>query len=286
MNKRTKDYLARKQLGGEINQRGNDYEQIYTCFRIMEFILRYPENLHNIYLSSQYAASIDDLHIDQRIPGKFREIFHQLKTSAKLDWKNGEHSLFFDFREQVKILRQKQKAFQLLLIVSNDGVYRAMKEAMPTKLKRYSQVKHFPWFGSLNAHCVYHKKFREMAERLCAFSDADKINAIVKSLLAGWICTDKKNVPLSQILNSALVLGRPYLRSSVPTLPQDQALTILNNIAGFSFMVQHGYFKWKFAHTDSGQILYPIDSPEFRNIEQEIIAKRPTTFDALELIIS
>ena len=157
---------------------------------------------------------------------------------------------------------------------------------MPTKLSKHSSVEPFPWLGSLNAHCIHHLRFKQLAEQLCAFTDTDKVNALVKCILACWAATNKKDIRLSQIINDVRKIGYSYLRSSVPLILRDEVARILMAIPGFQFEVVHGYLSWTFSATDRGQIQYPIDSTEFRNIEDEIIAKQPATFDDLEPVIS
>jgi len=154
MNKRTKAYLAKKQLGGEINQRGNDYELTFTCYRIMQFIRDYLTNLHGVIFSSQHPGFVDDLYINVSVPGRGKDIFHQLKTSAKLCWGNGLKSLHDDFNQQKAIQHKTKKPYHMYLVVSEDSVYKVMRKNMPTKLRKCSSVELFPWYGSTNAHCI------------------------------------------------------------------------------------------------------------------------------------
>lgn len=286
MDKRTKVYLTNKQRGGEVNQRGNDYELTFACYRILQFVVRHSENLQRIIFSSQCQGFIDDLFIEVKVPGNEKDLFHQLKTSQVLNWGNGEGSLSYDFDQQGKMQKKRNKPYHTYLVVSNDGVYLHMRRRIPRKLRKYVSIEKFPWFGSLNAHCAYHLQFRQLAAQLCAFQDTDKLDALVKCIYACWGATDKKNIPLSQILNCVRGIGYAYLKSTLPMILRDRTAAILQAIPGFRFNITGGYFYWTFSNTDRGQSRYLVNSPEFRNIENEIIAENPATFNDLELIIS
>lgn len=286
MNKRQHAYLEMKQMGGRTNQQGNDYEIAFACYRIMQFMDRYPAHLHRIIFSSQYPGFVDDLFIGVDVPGHENEIFHQLKTGKNLSWGVGLGTLHDDFYLQSLGLKRAKKAFHLYLVVSNNGVFRRMVRNMPTKLRKIASVQEFPWFGSVSANCSHHRQFKRLAEHLCAFPDTDKLIALVKCICGQWVASNKTNIPLSQILNGVRQMGYSFLKSSIPVTLTDEVIEILRKIPDFQYKIMHGYFGWTYSSTDRGQNRHMVDSLEFRNIENDIIAKRPTTFNDLEPIIS
>jgi hypothetical protein len=278
--------LAKKQLGGSINQRGNDYEIAFACFRIIQLMNDYPNYLHRIAISSQTPAFVDDLVTKIDIPGSERDLYYQLKTSQKLSWGRGIGSLNFDFYQQGFKLKKDSRVFHLYLVISNCGLFHQMKKKMPPRLRKTTTVTEFSWFGSLHLQCTMYQNFRIAVVKLCAFPDTDKIIALVGCIYANWGLSDKKNVLLSQILNGVRSLGYSYLKSNIPMLLKNETTAILNQIPGFQFEIVYGYFSWTYSTTDKGQIPYLIDSAEFRTIENEIILRVPMTFDELEPIIS
>jgi len=60
----------------------------------------------------------------------------------------------------------------------------------------------------------------------------------------------------------------------------------LNIVPDFLFKEQGGYLVWAYRKALSGKIPHLIDSPEFRNIEQSVIAGHPTDFTSLHPLIS
>ncbi len=128
--------------------------------------------------------------------------------------------------------------------------------------------------------------FKEIAERLCAFPDADKLVSLVSHFVGAWAMTNRQNVPLDQILQMVRSRGMAFLRPGLHPPLDPTVAGILDAIPGFGYQIVNGYLAWHFSNTDQGYIPHVLGSAEFRNIEAEILLKHPATFTDIETIIS
>lgn len=281
-------YLKQKAIGGSVNQRGNDYEICYAIYSIMLLANRLPVQAHLVTLSTQVLGFVDDLYIRNLVAGEITESYYQLKTSEKLSWgkESKAGSLRFDFIKQKKRLSRRKVNFQLVLVVAQPRVYASLKNHQPKPLIKRCSIESFPWAGSINQQIISVSSFRKMAESLCAFTDIDKLASLVSHFVGAWIMIDKKNVSLEEILQLVRSRGTAFLKSSLHHPLRPDVKAILDTIAGFDYQIVNGYFAWHFSTTDQGFIPHALGSVEFRNIEDEIVKKRPTTFADIETLIS
>lgn len=281
-------YLRKKHLGGTINQRGNDYEISFACLKIMELINRFRNQLSSITISSQGNGYVDDFWVQNKIPGETTETCYQLKTSKKLYWgkRTNKGTLSFDFHEQKDALNKKSVLFRLELVISERKVSKLMRSNLPKTLDRICTVYHFPWKGTINNQVLSCSVFRDAAKALCALPDTDKLQALVTIFVGAWVSSGRRNVSLDHLLNKVTSSGGlTFLKSPTPLVLSAPIITIFNAIPNFRYQISHGYLLYSYGITDSGMVPHMINSPEFRNIENEIIAKRPVTFTELETII-
>ncbi|MVT10047.1 hypothetical protein [Chitinophaga tropicalis] len=281
-------YLRKKHLGGAINQRGNDYEISFACLKIMRLISQFQLHLSSITISSQGNGYVDDFWVQNQVPGEPTETCYQLKTSQKLSW--GERinrgTLSFDFHKQKDNLTKKGIKFRLELVVSERKIFKLMRNTLPKTLNKICTIFHFPWNGTINNQVLYCSSFRKAAQELCALPDTDKLQALVNIFVGAWVSSGKRDVSLKSLFDKVKSIGGlAYLRSPVPLTLSLQVMEILDAIPNFRYQIFHGYLVYFYGVTDSGSIPHMINSTEFRNIENEIIAKRPVTFADLETII-
>ncbi|WP_147313931.1 hypothetical protein [Deminuibacter soli] len=285
----TLKYLNNKLAGGAVNQRGNDYETCVAISKLLQLVNAFSAQLRLITISSQVHAFVDDLYIENLIPGEVTETYHQLKTSSKkLYWGNKSKtgSLHFDFSKQAALLKRRHVHFQLKLVVANKTVYNNAVLKLPQSLKKITAVELFPWHDSINQQLRLNPSFRATAAALCAFSETDKLESLVAHFAGAWAMCHKKNISLEAFFDLVKSRGLAFLKSTFHPALHPQAKLILDTIPGFHYQLAHGYLVWNFSSTDKGNIPHYLDSSEFRNIENEILTQKPQTFYDLEQIIS
>lgn len=254
----------------------------------MQLTARFRSHLSSIIVSSQGKGYVDDFWVQNLIPGEPEETCYQLKTSKKLSWGNPtkQGTLSFDFHKQKDSLIKKSIDFRLELVVSKLKVFKSMKYSLPRALSKVCTVYHFPWGTTIDNQILYCKAFRQAAAELCALPDTDKLQALANLFTAAWIASGRRNVSLDSLFNKVNTIGgMAFLKSPIPLALPPEVVTIFNAIPNFRYQIFHGYLVYSYGATDCGSVPHMINSQEFRNIESEIIAKRPVTFADLETII-
>jgi len=195
-------------------------------------------------------------------------------------------TLSFDFHTQKDNLTKKRIDFRLELVVSRLDVFRSMKYSLPKVLSKVCTVYHFPWGTTIDNQVLYCKAFRQAAAELCALPDTDKLQALVNHFVGAWVASGRRNVSLDILFNKVNAIGgMAFLKSPIPLTLSPHVVSILNAIPNFRYQIVHGYLGYSYSTADGGTVPYMINSQEFRNIENEIIAKQPLTFADLETII-
>lgn len=284
LSKKNKTYLSRKQRGGEANKRGNTYENYFAVYKIISTINAEPTSLHSIYVSSQVNSFVDDFYVHDQL--STLHSYYQLKTNATLSWGNTFGSLFFNFKMQKKQEKYAKKKFQLNLIVSDSQLCKSLEIAIPKEIKKNTSVHFFPYFSSMTQQIAQDSLFRQELQQICAIADTDKIEALAKCFLGAWVACAQQYVSISTLINDVKNMGYSYIKSEVPLYLNPQVHEILRGIPNFTYEIKNGYFTWVYSRSDSGIFRNMIDSQDFRNIEQDIIAQSPSTFEDLETIIS
>lgn len=281
-------YLQNKHSGGSINQRGNDYEVCFACLKIMQLIAKFRSHLGAIVVSSQGNGYVDDFWVKNLVPRNEEESFYQLKTSSTLSWgkSNKQGTISFDFHRQKSNLKVKKIRFRLGLIVSNRQIAWRMKSRLPKSLSAVCDIYHFPWGTSIDNQVLYCKAFRKALQDLCALPGTDKLQALANLFAGAWVSSGRQNVSLEVLFNKINAMGGiGFLKSPIPLALSPKVKAILDAIPAFRYQIHHGYLVYFHGSKDEGAVPYMMNSPEFRNIENEIIAKHPITFTDLEPII-
>jgi hypothetical protein len=281
--RRQRAYLKNKIRGGDVNQRGNNYELFFAVHKVSGIIGDFANTLQDIFISSQVNAYVDDFHIYYR--NKNNHEYYQLKTSRLLTWGTGMKSIQFDFNEQKKIEIGNKTRYKLFLVVCQPTLRRKLAATIPRKLKNCTGIQYFPYYNSIQKQIANDPNFKARLSALCAFPGTDKLEALAIVLLGAWAGSDKKDIPASSLVNQVRTVGYAFLKSGLPLFLRPDTHRILTAIPGFSYQIVNGYFEYNYPPCDHGQVPYPLDSVKFRNIEDEINARHPTTFGDLEQII-
>ena len=185
---RLSKYLGKKAQGGEINQRGNAYEQYYACNMICQFADRYASALNTVVISSQELAFIDDLHISV---GNQDFYYYQLKTSKSLDWSYRKNfaSLKIDFVLQEYWCKWKKEHHFLHLVVSSKDVYNNMLSTRPQAVSKVL-VENFAYAETVSLLLANSTPFRKSVASVCAITSPtlDKLESVALATRSESIC--------------------------------------------------------------------------------------------------
>jgi len=286
LTKNIQKYLDNKLRGGEINERGNKYENFYTTYKLLESFNNYKTDYEQIYFSSQENSFVDDLVITIK---NHRHIF-QLKTSKKLDWGLARKlkTLNFDFSIQSRIEKFKKNSYNLYLVVSNDILKNNLKKRLPKQLRSSTDIIMFPYNDSIQNQIINDTLFKKELLALCAIDSpsVDKLESLAATILGVWNASNKKNICIESLYKNIEHTGYAFIKSREKNQLSDEVHRIISSIPDFKFVVHNNYFTWQYKSSDSGVIPYQLGSSEFKIIEKEIIKINPKDFITLENIIS
>ena len=284
LSRKNVQYLNNKHKGGVTNQKGNEYEVYFATFTIARMINKYPQDLNSTIVSSQSQSFVDDF-FTLHTPSSSYEYF-QLKAGSCPGWGSGFKSLSFEFSTQQKIENYNKRKFRLFLVVGEYAGYKKMNASIPRGIKRSTSVEYFPYYDSVSKYLFHCKEFHSQIASLCAVKGHDKLEALATCILGAWFVTNKRDIPLIQILNSLRGINATWIKSDITaSYLSPQLVGILDQIADFTYQIQGGYFQWKYGNNDSGTLPHAIDSKEFRIIEAAIIQANPSTFTDLEVLM-
>ena len=277
-------YLANKARGGEINQRGNAYEQHYACFKICQFAEKYASTLSAVVLSSQEFAFVDDLYI---AVGNQDFYYYQLKTSSSLNWNYRKifGSLKIDFLLQAYWCKWKRESFLLHLVVSSRDVYTDMLATKPSSIAGVI-VENFAYAETISLLLANSTPFRKSVASVCAIKSPtlDKLAAVAASIIGTWSSGNKKGINLNEFLKTVQDINGSFVKypllASVKVASRLDAQ--LKRIPGFHYHVDNNYFIWEYGPADAGSLPYDILSTEFATFELSVVQAKPVVFEDLE----
>lgn len=277
-------YLNNKLRGGEVNERGNRYENYFATFRILELINNSPTLTKSIYISSQEKAFVDDLliKVDQE-----RELY-QLKSSKKLKWGFGKKikTLNFDFSIQRGIENFHKRNFKLFLTVSNESLRNDLNVSLPKHLKKCTRIILFPYYDSIQKQIENDSKFKDELIKLSALNSptTDKLESLAATILGAWNSSNKKMIQLEDLYTKIENIGYSFIKARVINNIAADTKSVLDSIPDFKYIISNNYLTWEYKK-DSGFIPYQIGSNEFNIIEEKIKIENPKNFITLEKIL-
>lgn len=280
-------YFKNKQKGGASNQNGSRYEDLFSIMKLANlFRLLVADKNQNIEIHAQAEGFVDDLLIADKSVNCHQ--YFQLKNTVNINWGNGLKSISDDFHKQ-KLLDDDIgiKTTRVFLVCSDQSKVNLLKKKIPTHISDFSDVVFFPNAETVNQLILSHDEFRQSIASICFSTDTDKIEALAKIILGHW--SDKKTTVFSV---TALFLELQHhfpnyladVRVIMKLLPGVKS--ILSMIPHFEYVIENGYFSWNYGNgLDSGTLLYPVNSKEFNDFQQQIMTQQPTQFSELESIL-
>jgi hypothetical protein len=279
----TLQYLKNKNMGGASGQKGTRYEDYFAVYKLAELTPAILEDGLVVKFSRQVLAFVDDLIIDI-LSAPLQH--YQLKNSRTISWMTGDRSIQDDFTNQHRLnQRLLKRDSQLYLVVSDPAKSVILSGCIPSAIRAFSQVIHFP-YGPIMDLIERIPKFRDALAYLSASGnpEPDKLEFAAKALLGAWIDNQASQVSGQELLTRAQHQTPQYIRSFRSDLALDPEVEkILNNIEYFKYNLAKGFLHWDYADgLEIGTPPYSIETEEFRRLQERIKSHCPTTFEELE----
>ncbi len=278
------EYLVNKNRGGNSGAKGNTYENFFAVYQLALLSQLVIESNKGIQLSSQTLAFVDDLIVDCRDETPLQH--YQLKNSQTERWGKGLKSISDDFKKQYDLNKSISRESQIGLVVSSPQLKTKLKSNIPSAIKEYSQVIHFPYHAQLVRLIAKEPKFRQAIEYLCAFDNPapDKIECVATVLLGAWVSSDKSQVSVMEILKKAQESTPSFIRSFSQELQLDSEINeILCKIPDFKYNLTKGFLHWEFKDgLEEGTLSYSLETDRFRQFRKLVKKNNPTCFEELE----
>lgn len=281
------EYLVNKNRGGNSGAKGNTYENFFAIYQLALLAQLVIESNKKIQLSSQILAFVDDLIIDRQDETPLQH--YQLKNSQNEKWGEGLKSISDDFKKQYDLNKSISRESRISLVVSSPNLKTKLEAAIPSAIKKYSQVIHFPYEADLVKLIAKEPQFRQAIEYLCAFNNPapDKIECVATVLLGAWVSSDKSNIFIMEVLTKAQESTPSYIRSFSKEWNLDlEVEEILSKIPDFQYNLTKGFLHWEFKNgLEEGTLPYSFDTEQFRKFQEFIKRSKPTCFEKLEGVL-
>lgn len=278
------EYLVNKSRGGNSGAKGNTYENFFAVYQIALLSQLVIESNKEIKFSSQLLAFVDDLIIDCQDETPLQH--YQLKNSQNEKWGKGLRSISDDFKKQYDLNKSISRESQIGLVVSSPNLKTKLESTIPSAIKEYSQVIHFPYEADLVKLIAKEPKFRQAIKYLCAFDNPtpDKIECVATVLVGAWVSSAKSQVSVMDVLKKAQESSTSFIRSFKQELQLDSKVAqILGKIPDFQYNLTKGFLHWEYkGGLEEGTLSYSLETERFRQFQKRIKQKKPTCFEELE----
>lgn len=166
-----------------------------------------------------------------------------------------------------------------------------MSPSIPSKIAEFTRVLHFPFDEEFRQLLAHQEEFKKAIKYLCAFEEPepDKIECVATVLLGAWQSANKSRISALELLKTAQSYSPSYIRSFEVDreFVLDPAVKIIfDNISGFSYNLNKGFFHWSFLNgLDRGTLPYSCEKEDFRRFQERVKQQEPTNFDDLENLL-
>jgi hypothetical protein len=285
------NYLRNKHRGGEVNQKGNSYENFFAIYQIAllakEII---GQEVGEIGVFSQIMAFVDDLIIDRGVGSDLQHF--QIKESKSLSWgtDNSDIKIAFDFRLQFQLnINALNRLSTMSVVVSSEDVAKKLIAKMPMDIQAYSSVVFFPYRKTIDELLTVNNELREAISYLTAFENPtqDKIECVATVLIGAWVSSDTSQTTVRGVLEKAQNCQPSFIRSfKSDDSFEPKVILILQGIHGFTYSISRGFFHWEYPIVGmDGTYPYSLESEEFQRLQNRILKITPTTFEDLENLL-
>lgn len=293
LNEENINYLQNKHRGGQVNQKGNSYENFFAIYQIAllakEIIV---QEIEDIDIFSQIVAFVDDLIIDRGVGLDLQHF--QIKESQSLSWgtDNSDVKIAFDFRMQFQLNTNALNRSSIMsVVVSSEDVAKKLIAKMPMDIQAYSSVIFFPYQKTINELLTVNNQLREAISYLTAFENPtqDKIECVATVLIGAWVSSDTSQTTVCGVLEKAQNCQPSFIRSFKSDdsfALEPKVISILQSINGFTYSISRGFFHWEYPVLGmDGTYPFSLESEEFQKLQNLILQISPTTFEDLENLL-
>lgn len=278
-------YFKNKQTGGEANQKGSRYENLFSIMQLAElFYLLADNNTDDIEIHAQALGFVDDLLILDKLHSSYRHF--QLKNSVNISWGAAFKSICDDFHKQ-KLLNDYLgiKNTRISLVCSDLSKVETLKKNIPNSIASFSDAIFFPATGTVNQLILTHKEFKGLLEQICLSKESDKLEALAIIMLGHWESHKTTMVSVAELFSSLQRIFPNYLAKTTTIELLPEVVNIFAGIIHFDYKIEKGYFNWSYGGLDFGSLPYPVDSNDFIEFQRKVIAEHPNQFSELEGIL-
>lgn len=285
-NEKVSNYVNKKNIGGESNQKGNMYEDIFAATCISKAAKQYLVNEVNPFFDSQVLGFVDDFMITN--DGATNQKAFQLKNSSNVSWKSSKNfSIEDDFLMQHELSKhQGFDEIKLSLVVSDKDTVNKLTPP-PLSIASFSSVMHFPYEDAIHRLISDHQELRDDFGFLAIHENFSTVDCeqVAQALIGAWIINGRSGDLVSIIDRARRVsptVIRPF-RTDAEAMEslRPQTKTILDNINDFTYSIVRGFLVWS-AYGTSGRLPYDCFDNRFINFQQLLCERSPQTFDEIE----
>lgn len=281
------EYVKRKHRGGGSGANGTHYEDVFLAFKVAEAAANVVDGISSEWpvIAGQYFCYVDDA----RISWSTKTEYFQLKNHATIpSWTSGEHPIADDFSKQYQISMKLQEPNPTTTLVVPEGTFLDMlKQNMPTHIRGFSRVYHFPSFDRPDLFVWEVDWIQDMLRKLATDENAtiDQLVGLLGAFLmayqasrhgdsAGDIVGHVARMHPSQI---RVIPDRRDWNSSLR--PDFQK--ILAQIQCLDYRIERGFFQWSGLGM-SQTFAFDCLSDQFNAFQDDVESRRPTTFEQFE----
>lgn len=275
-------HLRNKRRGGDNNAQGNRYEEYFALAEIVRFAAERWEERELIIFSEQAEDTFVD---DLKVVEPACQHFYQLKSGQNETWgaplKVG--TICCDFYCQ--LCQGSGSDFHLYLVVAQEDLYQTLNNEIPLSISSHTNVRYFPFCKSTIELLETDINFKSHLVQISrGGNNISKLDALAKTLLGNWVGSERRDIALSDILDTPLVKSDEVLSVSL------ELQSCLNQIQGVVFTIMEDMLEWKTPPLNNGTSLggvirHPIGSPEFSTWENALLANPPRDLRSFVLLL-
>jgi len=279
-------YAKNKQRGGSSGKKGSRYEDFYFAYKVALIASEYIDKdcVNWPFICQQIKGFVDDMQV--KYEGETQ--YFQLKNASNVSWNAGGHSIETDFHYQYVLstfLGEPKPT--TTLVVSNVLEQHKLAKEVPNKIKKHSDVLHFPYCGdSLNRLVIENNELQEALKPLSRALNPslDELCGVFGILILSGM-SFPEGMKIDDLIKNTTIyhpsLLRPFYIANTELLLSDGFKRVVDGIQGLTYSVAKGFFSWNALGT-SGILGFDCKDSRFIDFQDHVERQQPTTFDDFE----
>lgn len=273
-------YLKNKHKGGTSNEKGAVYESNFAIFQLSKLCYQVLTSKHEIHISSQTLAFVDDLNIVNKTLNS--SCSYQLKNVQDITWTGGTHPLERDFQFHYELEKDKGiKDSSTVLTVSRPELHNKLSASIPDGIINHTDCTLFE-DEALNISLIKSSKLKKYLMAICSFSEIDKLTQLHTVMKGVWENNKKEFTSVNDFLLEVRKITPHFLRSfSDNAMLKSRLAEIFDKIEGFSYEIFENQLKYSYScgnNNSSFNGFIEMGSDEFENLTKVVIKENPSTF--------